>query len=253
MAGAIPATMVNPFRRWFGGSRGGDGWAAAADWAEAAGHRYARSRDGSGFVIEAGSAPDAWRLEWGAAQRHYFNASELRLRGEVGAIGDLQMLVITRALMVRLEQQVFEESTDGTETRMDDDTPEEMRWLVLYPKVPRAELGVLREGFGALSNFPRAAVSWLDAPLTQALDDSAAWLGSDPTLLLVVQRGRLTLRCALAQPESAALQSALGLFSAALVAARRVGAEVNQGSIRGDRPSTWGPPSAMPPAEAPPR
>lgn len=245
--------MVNPFRRWFGGSRSGNGWAAAADWAEAAGHRFARSRDGSGFVIETGEAANAWRLEWGTSQRHYFDAAELRLRGEVGAIGELQMLVISRALMVRLEQQVFDESTDGTETRMDDDTPEEMRWLVLYPKVPRSELGVLRERFGALSNFPRAALSWLDAPLVRQLDGSTAWLAPDPTLLLVVQRGRLTLRCALARPEQSALQAALGLFRAALTAARRVGGEVNRGSIGGDRPSTWGPPSAMAPLEEPPR
>lgn len=245
--------MLNPFRRWFGGSGDGNGWAAAAAWAVADGHRFARSRDGSGFVIEGGKADAAWRLEWGTAQRHYFSAPELRLRAEVGATGDLQMLIITRELMVRLEQQVFEDSTDGNQTRMDDDLPEEMRWLVLYPKLPRAELGILRERFGALSNFPRAALSWLDAPLVQQLDETAAWLAPTPTLLLVVQRGRLALRCALPQPELPALQAALGLFGAALTAARRVGVELAQGSIGGDRPSTWGPPSAMPAADGPPR
>jgi hypothetical protein len=245
--------MVNPFRRWFGGSRDEQAWAAAADWAESGGHRFARSRDGSGFVIEAGQAPAAWRLEWGTAQRHYFDGPELRLRAEVGDTGDLQMLVIARELMVRLEQQMFEDSTDGTETRMDDDLPEEMRWLVLYPKVPRAALGVLRERFGALSNLPRAAVSWLDGPLVQQLDASVAWLPPQPTFLLVVQRGRLALRCGMAQPDVAAMQAALGLFEAALTAARRVGAELAQGSIGDGRPSTWGPPSAMPPAEEPSR
>ena len=245
--------MVNPFRRWFGGSRDGEAWAAAADWAEAGGHRFARSRDGSGFIIEAGEAATAWRLEWGAAQRHYFDGPELRLRADVGATGDLQMLVIGRELMVRLEQQMFEESTDGTETRMDEDLPEEMRWLVLYSKLPRAELGVLRERFGALANLPRAALSWLDPALVQQLDGTTAWLSPSPALLLVLQRGRLTLRCALAQPEVPALKAARVLFDAALTAARRVGAEITQGSIGGDRPSTWGPPSAMPPIEAPPR
>jgi hypothetical protein len=175
--------MINPFRRWFSGSREGDRWIAAADWAEAKGHRFARSRDGSGFVIEPGKASLGWRLEWGAPQRHYFSGPELRVRAEVGATGELQMLVITRDLMALLEQQVFEESTDGTETRMDDDLPEEMRWLVLYTKVPRSELGVLRERFGALSNFPRAALSWLDAPLTQQLETSSVWLAADQALV----------------------------------------------------------------------
>ena len=244
--------MINPFRRWFGGSRDSERWAAAADWAEAKGHRFARSRDGSGFVIEPAQASLGWRLEWGASQRRYFSGHELRVRAEVGTTGDLQMLVITRALMVQLEQQVFEESTTGTETRMDDDSPEEMRWLVLYAKVPRAELGVLRERFGALSNFPRAALSWLDGALAQQLEKSSAWLGADQALVLTMHRGRLTLRCPLAQPELAPIQGAVELFDVALAAARRVGEEVAQGSIGGDRPSTWGPPSAMPPADAPP-
>ncbi|HEY6087327.1 MAG TPA: hypothetical protein VIV84_06280 [Burkholderiaceae bacterium] len=251
-AGATLAAMVNPFRRWFGRSRDAQVWAAAAEWAEAGGHRFARSRDGSGFIVEAGEAASAWRLEWGSAQRHYFDGPELRLRADVGATGDLQMLVIGRELMVRLEQQVFEESTDGTETRMDDDLPEEMRWLVLYSKLPRAELGVLRERFGALANLPGAALSWLDPALTQQLDATTTWLSSAPALLLVLQRGRLTLRCALAQPEVSALKSARALFDAALSASRRVGAEIAQGSAGGDRPSNWGPRSAMP-IEVPPR
>jgi hypothetical protein len=241
--------MINPFRRWFGDARDGERWAAAADWAEANGHRFARSRDGSGFVIEPGQAALGWRLEWGGSQRRYFSGNELRVRADVGATGELQMLVITRELMVQLEQQVFEESIDGTETRMDDDLPEEMRWLVLYSKVPRAELGVLRERFGALSNFPRAALSWLDEALVQQLDASSVWLGEPQALVLAMQRGRLTLRSPLAEPSVPAIQGALALFDAALTAARRVGEEVTRGGIGGDRPSTWGPPSAMPPAD----
>jgi len=238
--------MHNPFRRWFGTSQERDGWAAASDWALANGHRFARSSDGSGFVIEAGPAGAAWRLEWGASQRHYIHGPELRLRAEVGATGDMQMLIATRALMTLLEQQVYEEFTESNLTRMDDNTPEEMRWLVLYPKVPRAELGGLRERFGALSNLPRAALLWLDASLAQQLDASAAWLAADSPLALVLQRGRLTLRCAQAEPALAALQGALGLFAAALAAARRVGDELARGTIGAGRPSTWGPPSAMP-------
>jgi hypothetical protein len=246
--------MVNPFRRWFSGSRSGEDWSAIADWAETRGHRFARSRDGDGFVVESNRAGEAWRLEWGPPQRHYFSDPELRLRGELSAAaGELQMLVITRELMTRLEQQVFEESTEGTETRMDDDLPEEMRWLVLYPKVPRSELGILRERFGALSNFPRAALSWLDQPFVDQLDVSPAWQPANQTLIIVVQRGRLTLRCPLPEPDLPALQGAIGLFVVSLAAARRVAAELMQGKIGSERPSSWGPPSAMPSVDEPVR
>ena len=237
--------MQDIFRRWFGGA-GGAQWREVSDWADAAGHRFTRSRDGSGFIIQPSQAAAGWRLEWGPPQRHYLNSPELRLRGEVGPTADLQMLIVTRPLMTQLEQEVFEEFTEHNQTRMDDGTPEEMRWLVLYPKVPRAELGVLRERFGALSNVPRAALRWIGEPLIQQLDATSAWLGTEQPLLLVLQRGRLTLRCAQAQPELPALQGALGLFGVALAAARRVGEELARGEIGDDRPSSWGAPSRMP-------
>jgi hypothetical protein len=238
--------MHNLFRRLFGASRDANEWSAVADWATAEGHRFVRSRDGSGFVVEPSQAAAGWRLEWGAPQRHFVMGPELRVRAEVAAAGDLQMLVMTRPLMTLLEQQMFEEFTDGTQTRMDDDTPEEMRWLVLYPKVPRAEMGALRESFCALSNLPRAAPRWLEGPLARQLEVSDAWLTDAQPLVLVVQRGRLTLRCGQPRPEVAALQGALRLFDVARAAARRIGEEVIQGAISSERPSSWGPPSAMP-------
>ena len=244
--------MVNFLRRWFGATRG-DGQPAVADWARSAGHRFAYGRNGSGFVVEAVSGVAPWRLEWGAPQRRYIEGAELRLRAEIGVATDLQMLVLTRPLMALLEQQVFEDFTEGNQTRMGDDTPEEMRWLVLYAKVPRAELGPLRERFGALSNLPRAAPMWLDGPLAQQLDASSAWLAENQPMLLVVQRGRLTLRLQQAQPELAVLQAALGLYVVALAAARRVAEEVSRGAVGSERPSTWGAPSVMLPSDAPPR
>lgn len=244
--------MVNPLTRLFGVSRDEETWAAAAKWAKASGHRFARSRDGSGFVVEPGDAGLGWRLEWGSPMRHYISSPELRLRADVGDTDDLLMLIMTRQVMTLLEQQVFDEFTESTQTRMDDDTPEEMRWLVLYPKLPRSEMGSLRERFGALSNLPRAAVLWLEGPLAEQLKASSSWLFDDLPLALVMQRGRLTMRCAMPQPQVPALQAALGLFAAALAAARRVGLEVARGTIGSDRPSHWGPASAMPAPEGTP-
>jgi hypothetical protein len=241
--------MTNPLTRWFSGTRDEQTWAAAAKWARQVGHRFAHSRDGSGFVIEPADVALGWRLEWGSPMRHYISSPELRLRAEVGDTDDLLMLVMTRQVMTLLEQQVFDEFTESTQTRMDDDTPEEMRWLVLYPKLPRSEMGVLREQFGALSNLPRAAARWLEGPLSEQLSGAASWLTDELPLALVMQRGRLTMRCAMPQPQVPALQAALGLFDVALTAARRVGEEVARGTIGRERPSSWGPASAMPAPE----
>jgi len=244
--------MLKQLRRWIGASGGSDDWSAVAGWARAAGHRFAHSRDGTGFVVESTTGSSGWRLEWGAPQRHYFMGPELRLRGDAASAGRLQMLVMSRALMTSLEEQVFEEFTDGTETRMDDDTPEEMRWLVLYPKMPRAELGALRERFGLVANLPRAGSQWLEGALAQQLDASSSWLAQEQPLVLVVHRGRLTLRCLQPQPDVKAMQAALRLFNAALVAARRVGDEVARGAIGSERPSTWGAPGAAPASDPKP-
>ena len=104
-----------------------------------------------------------------------------------------------------------------------------------------------RERFGALSNVPRAALSWLEGPLAVQLETTASWLPAEHALVLVVQRGRLTLRCVLEQPELPAMKAALALFDVALVAARHVGNQIAKGNIGSERPSTWGPPSALPP------
>jgi len=241
--------MANPITRLFGVSRDEETWAEASEWAKVNGHRFARSRDGSGFVVEPGQAALGWRLEWGSPMRHYISSPELRLRAEVGDTDDLLMLVMSRSVMTLLEQQVFDEFTESTQTGMDNDTPEEMRWLVLYPKLPRSEMGTLRERFGALANLPRAASLWLAGALAGQLNASSSWLPDELPLALVMQRGRLTLRCALPQPQVPALQAALGLFAVALTAAQRVGLEVTRGTLGRDRPSCWGPTGAMPSPE----
>jgi hypothetical protein len=111
-------------------------------------------------------------------------------------------------------------------------------------------LGALRDRFGVVANLPRAAPAWLEGALAQQLEASSSWLAEDQPLVIVVHRGRLTLRCLQTQPDVASMQAALRLFGVALAAARRVGDEVASGKIGSDRPSTWGAASAMPDNDA---
>jgi hypothetical protein len=233
-------------KRWFGaGAAEGADAAAARRWAETQGHRFAATRGGSGFVIEP-AHDAAWRAEWGPSQRDYIEGMELRVRAEVGAAPDLQMLVMSRFTATLLEQEVFEQFTEGNQTRIDDRTPEEMRWLVLHAKMPRSALGPLREHFVALANRPAAAALWLDGALAARLMAATQWLAERQPLALVVQRGRFVLRLGLSEVTPQAMQAAIGLAGVAAAAARRVAGEVARGAVGGDRPSGWGPPSAMP-------
>lgn len=231
--------MLETIRRWFKGAREQEGSPAVAEWARAAGHGFKRSRDGEGFVVEPASLHRGWRLEWGPSQRLYIFGAELRLRGDLGGAHELQMLVLSKLLMVALEKEVFEQFTEGLQTRIDTDTPEEMRWLVLYPKKPVAELRDLREAFGAVANQAQALSQWLEGPLAaqlQAADRS--WLPRDKPFVLVVQRGRLTLRTAMAEPDPARIEALVGLFELALREARRV-AEVWGSPHASTTPSLW--------------
>ena len=217
-------------------------------WAAARGARFAPARGHAGFVLEVG----ALRVEWGASQRDYIAPAELRVRAELGDCADLQMMLATKALITALENEVFSQATEGNRTRVDDHTPEEMRWLVLYPKLPRADLAELAPHYGALSNYKRAAAMWLDAPLRTKLLVAALHGAGDGPLVMVVQRNRFVLRRALAAPSVSALEASLALAEAGAASARAVGTQVARGAVSSDPASGWDASSALPP-ENPPR
>jgi hypothetical protein len=214
--------MLGSIKRLFGGGASQQGWDAVAQWAQQHGRVFKRTREHDGFVVET-PGDDGWRLEWGPSQRDYISGGELRLRAELGAAPELQMLAISRALMEALERQVFEEFTEGLQTRIDTHTPEEMRWLVMFPKYSTTESRPLREHFGAVSNVPEAVSDWLQAPLADKLiEASQTWLAREDRLVLIVQRARLTLRTAMAQPDPSRMDHVAALFDVALRESRRV-------------------------------
>ncbi|HET9978734.1 MAG TPA: hypothetical protein VFQ20_14945 [Burkholderiaceae bacterium] len=216
--------MRSLLRRWWPGS--GSAGASAAQgalraWADAKGWRFAAARGGDGFVIDAAEL----RFEWGPPQRDYIEGAELRVRADLGADADLQMLLGARALLKSLEDAVFAQATEDNRTRVDDRTPEEMRWLVLYPKVGRTVLGALADQFAAVASRRGAMQEWLDEPLRRALGD----MPRDAAQVLIVQRGRFVLRRSLRAPTPEAFDAALLLARAAATSARRVVAEAARG------------------------
>jgi hypothetical protein len=221
-------------------------WPEARQWAEHAQHRFALGRGLEGFAVDVRSDGGDLRLEWAPSQRKYIAGQELRIRADIGQARGLQMMAATCELLRHLEREVFEQFTEGTETRIDDDTPEEMRWVVMYPQVPGKLLGPLHHRFGLLSDRPRASTLWLEHGLAAPLAASSGWHDATVPLVMVVQRGRFVLRMGLPQPRVAALEGALSLAIAAVAAARRVASEVDSGAVSSQRPSTWGPAPGAP-------
>lgn len=229
--------MLDAFKHWFSRRAGLPGERALADWAHALGHHFKRSRDADGFIVEAHDG--SWRLEWGPSQRRYIQGQELRLRAPLTGGAGLQMLLLTRGLLDLLEKQVFEQYTQELQTRIDLATPDEMRWLVLHPKLPAAELHALRGHYGGVGQPLEALASWVSGPLGTALAEWAARSASGGPLLFIVQRERLTLRTALPRPDTQPIAELLRLFEVARREAQRVAAQWHVPGMEDPAASLW--------------
>ena len=214
--------MLESFKRLFAG-RGDDhehDYADVAEWARRNGLGFKRVRSETGFVIDGLLDAKPWRIEWGSPQRDYIVGHELRLRMELDLPSDAQMLLLSRPLMDALERKTFEEFTDNVQTQIGTKTPEEMRWLVMFPKVNLSTLKTLRARFGAVASAPEAGLAWLTGPLGNALEQAAnRLLRGEPPFLLMTLRGRAYLRMQLPTPNAPDIGAALALFETAVTQA----------------------------------
>ncbi|MBK9134224.1 MAG: hypothetical protein IPM15_07720 [Betaproteobacteria bacterium] len=230
--------MLDGIKRWLGGSAKSDvtEWEGVAPWAQS--HQYGfRAVPGEGFVVDGRLGATAWRLEWGPSQRPYIEGHELRLRSELGLGSDLQALVMNRHLAEQMEKTVFEQFVEGVQTRIDNQTPPEMRWLVMFSKLAGSEMGPLKERWVALSSQKPWLQEWLAGPLSTAL--AALHIDEAVPALLMIGRGRLMLRTAQAEPEVAPLQTWLRLFECAMREARRVAADNPDSLAPSSAASAW--------------
>jgi hypothetical protein len=206
--------MLDAFKRLLAGGAHGDDGRAVAAWVARRGARLVRA--GEALVIDGVMGPRAWRLEWGPPQRGYIQGHELRLRMELGLAHELRMLLLSRPLMDELERRTFENYTSKMQTAIDASTPEEMRWLAMFPKVTLAASMDFRQRFAVVSSSAEAAVAWIAGPLAERLTEAARGpLAGEPPFLVMTLRGRIYLRLELATLDLAAFDAMIGLFETA--------------------------------------
>ena len=240
--------MLDGIKRLFSGNTSAaaqDGWEGIAPWAVSKEYTFRGVHD-EGFVIDGRLGATAWRLEWGPSQRPYIAGQELRIRAELGLPSDLHVVLMNRQLQEAMEKAVFEQYVEGVQTRIDNQTPPEMRWLVMYAKLADSEMPVLRERFIAVSSMKSWLLHWLEGPLTQGF----AGLRLEPTtpVVLMIGRGRLMLRTSLPDAQVGPMQNWLRLFETAMREARRVANETGDAISPSTLPSTWST-SALPGSE----
>jgi hypothetical protein len=232
--------MLDGLKRLFSGTPGtgepGHDWEGLLPWAQQRQYAF-RVVQNEGFVVDGRLGATPWRLEWGPSQRPYISGQELRIRAELGLSPELQVVVMNRQLQEKMERDVFEQYVEGVQTRIDNQTPPEMRWLVMYPKLGDKDLPELAERYAALSSVKPWLLQWLAGALTQSL----AGLRADAAqpLVLMIGRGRLMLRTALAEPDLPAVQHWLRLFECAMREARRVANDSTDAISPSTQPSLW--------------
>ncbi len=199
----------------------------ARRWAGDSGGIWRPGGEGNGFAIDWPAADAACggpglqelRLEWGEPTRHYIGARELRLRAVVDPQPDLapelHLMLMERALAERLEREVFAQATGGVQTRLDDHTPQEMRWIVLlHPAALPAE-----HAWAAWGNDAIVLERWLAGGAAAAADVFIAPGRGPRPMVLALHEGRIALRCEMQQPDVAAMQHACAWLGAAARAA----------------------------------
>jgi hypothetical protein len=203
------------------GSGGSEGREALQAWCDASGWSMRGIRDRQGFVIDTRAGNLAGRIEWGPSQRAYLGPHELRLRGELALAPDMHALVMPRSLMDAVESELFSQFVGGVQTRFDEETPEEMRWLAMSPKLSPGLLGELKGHYAGVSSHVPWLSHWLRGPFGDALLQRATGPAKQAGLFaLIAHRGRLTLRVALPEPDVASVQAAMSLFDLGLSQAR---------------------------------
>jgi hypothetical protein len=195
--------MLNAIKRWISGGPTGPDWTGVSAWAQKQGHGFKRAKDDQGFVVDGSFGTRPWRLEWGPPQRAY--------------------IMMSRALMEMLERETFERYTQSNQTLIDVSTPEEMRWLAMFPKVNLDLPKSVRGSFGAVASDPTNAVNWVDAAFAQQLAHASLNLLRDqPPFVIMTLRGRVYMRLQLETPDPVLIAQATELFDAAAQAALRL-------------------------------
>ncbi|MCW7537852.1 hypothetical protein OOT46_08325 [Aquabacterium sp. A7-Y] len=204
--------MLNALKRWLGGPGPVVDLASVEAWALGRGYQLRRDRESLKVLMEGDYDGERWRLEYGPPQRAYIDGLELRMRMELHLPPTLNVLLMTRVLKDKLETAAFERFTKRVETHIDTASPEEMRWLAMYPKVALPSSPPLKQHFGMVSNAPHAASGWVQGPLGERLSVQAVSTLEGVPFVLMTLRGRLYLRMRLPKLPLSLLEEVVELF-----------------------------------------
>jgi hypothetical protein len=214
-------------------------WGDVRRWAREQKMTFSHLEDSQGFWVEDSSQTKPWRLEWGPSQRAYIDGTELRMRMDMGVPGELQMLALSKTLFETLEHRAFESFTETTQTLIDHNTPEEMRWLVMFSTASyQASRDVLAR-MQLIGSSPLEAAYWMEGDLANHIERAlSTLLLADPPFMLMVLRSRVYLRMQLKEPQVEIISQAVTLFETAVLKALQTASLAQQEGTQWQQSST---------------
>ena len=218
--------MLDAVRRWLTWGGALPDWAEFVAWAHDNHWTLKRTIAHDGWAMDHNPRHAGWRIEWGPAQRSFMSSHEFRIRFEVAQNSDVQALVLDRPLLARLDHEVYAQFTDNVQTRLDEETPEEMRWLAMHAKLSPNQMGVpLRDRYGAISNDTAWVSHWLVGPVAAALKQRADAMPieavSAEPFILRLSRGQVVIRQAATTPRVQVLETCVAVAEAVEEALRK--------------------------------
>ncbi len=192
-----------------------------AEWADQQGYTFSGQSKSKSLAIDGKLKGKPWRLEVGVPQRNFIRGEELRARAELGLDDDISVLVMSRALKNSLDKKAYDIYTDGLQTTVDPNLPEEMRWLAVYQEVGWDSLpGAFWDRYAVLSDDQDKATAWITPEIASLMLE---WPLPEPhpevPVILMLLRGKAYLRMEYAPAELHTLQHANRIFTTACEAA----------------------------------
>jgi hypothetical protein len=188
-----------------------------SEWAATQGFGLSVAGSGQGIALEGKVGGKPWRLQLGSPSRNYIRGEEVRARAELGFSEDVSVLVMNRPLKQALEKQAYEMYTDSLQTSINQNLPEEMRWLAMYDEVGWNALpGEFWDRYGVLSDRRESAVDWIDPALARLmLEWPAPAPSAEVPFMMLLLRGKAYLRMEYTPADLGVLQHAALVFTSA--------------------------------------
>jgi hypothetical protein len=207
--------MLESFKRIFTGSEPSADAAEISAWAAKQGYRCAPME--GGFAIDGALEGTPWQMEWAPPQRPFMQGQELRMQIRAAIPPDLHMMLLSLPLMKQLEKQAYERFTQTLQTQVDEASPEEERWLVMFAKADFSGVYDLAAHYAAVASSPAQCRIWVEGPLAKLLQRAVGTLlVGDPPFVLTVSRGRVAMRMQLGDVSPPFLGAAISLFETAV-------------------------------------